>query len=226
MYVRHGEPADKVIGLMYGMMPNETWVYQRADGNLLLHYSSGGQASDGADAGRKYDEGGDIEDYRLVPSVFDLRGDGRYAHPDMVLSSRAQAGGRVQQTPGLGPLRAGPGHGRGTRHWEASIAVGTMTDDNPLTFESTARGRGGSGRRGTIREPKPPLGGVRHSGNRRGCGRRAPAIPFRLRLSVFGPAGAVAVTDTSLLLHLPRGIQPGGLAVGSIAVPVPPGDWT
>ena len=64
IYVRHGEPAERLRPFVYGLMPNESWRFNRAEGDLLLHFSAG------------YDTngGGDLYDYRLVESVLDLRG--------------------------------------------------------------------------------------------------------------------------------------------------------
>jgi GWxTD domain-containing protein len=60
VYVRFGEPQLRVSTTTFGAGPNESWRYQRADGDLLLHFGSqkGG--------------GGDLQDYRLKPSVFAL----------------------------------------------------------------------------------------------------------------------------------------------------------
>ena len=64
VYVRHGEPAVRLKPFVFGLMPNETWRYGRADGDMLFHFSAGYDGSGG----------GDLYDYRLVESVLDLRG--------------------------------------------------------------------------------------------------------------------------------------------------------
>ncbi|MBA3522762.1 MAG: GWxTD domain-containing protein, partial [Gemmatimonadales bacterium] len=77
IYVRHGEPAERLRPFVFGLMPNETWRYARAEGDLLFHFSAGGDDS----------SGGDLYDYRLVESVLDLHGAGA-APPDQLLLSR------------------------------------------------------------------------------------------------------------------------------------------
>ncbi len=60
VYVRYGEPSAKVLTVTYGIQPNETWTYRRADGDYLLHFAA--------------NPGGDIHDYRLIPSVASIGG--------------------------------------------------------------------------------------------------------------------------------------------------------
>ena len=60
VYVRYGDPSDRVLTVTFGIAPNETWTYRRADGDFLLHFAG--------------NEGGDIHDLRLVPSVTDIDG--------------------------------------------------------------------------------------------------------------------------------------------------------
>ena len=60
VYIRYGEPSDRVFTVTFGIRPNETWTYRRADGDFLLHFAA--------------NEGGDIHDLRLVPSVTDIEG--------------------------------------------------------------------------------------------------------------------------------------------------------
>lgn len=60
VYVRYGEPRDKIITVTYGIQPNETWTYPRADGDFLLHFAA--------------NAGGDIHDHRLIRSIMDIGG--------------------------------------------------------------------------------------------------------------------------------------------------------
>jgi tetratricopeptide (TPR) repeat protein len=60
VYIRYGDPSDRVLTITFGIRPNETWTYRRADGDFLLHFAA--------------NEGGDIHDLRLVPSVTDIEG--------------------------------------------------------------------------------------------------------------------------------------------------------
>lgn len=60
VYVRYGEPQTVVKTVTMWIYPNETWVYKRADGDLLLHFAA--------------NWGGDIHDMRLIPSVTAIDG--------------------------------------------------------------------------------------------------------------------------------------------------------
>ena len=41
IYIRQGEPAERLRPFVFGAMPNESWQYVRAEGDLLFHFSSG-----------------------------------------------------------------------------------------------------------------------------------------------------------------------------------------
>jgi GWxTD domain-containing protein len=126
VYVRHGEPTERLRPLLLNAMPNETWRYARPDGDLVLHFSAGGGTSSG------FNEGGDLYDYRLVGSVYDIRGDGM-STDDLLLS-------RAEIDPVFARLRnAGPY----TQRWVAreeralstgSLIVATTTDSDVLHF--------------------------------------------------------------------------------------------
>ncbi len=60
VYVRYGEPQSVVKTVTMWIYPNETWVYKRADGDLLLHFAA--------------NWGGDIHDMRLIPSITAIDG--------------------------------------------------------------------------------------------------------------------------------------------------------
>lgn len=60
VYLRYGPPDQRVATVTFDIMPNETWRYHRADGDLLLHFAA--------------NHGGDIRDYRLVPSIASVEG--------------------------------------------------------------------------------------------------------------------------------------------------------
>jgi GWxTD domain-containing protein len=55
VYLRYGEPDERAATVTFDIQPNQTWVYRRADGDFLLHFAA--------------NAGGDIRDYRLVPSI-------------------------------------------------------------------------------------------------------------------------------------------------------------
>ncbi len=60
VYLRYGPPDQRAATVTFDIMPNETWRYHRADGDLLLHFAA--------------NPGGDIRDYRLIPSLADVEG--------------------------------------------------------------------------------------------------------------------------------------------------------
>ena len=64
IYIRQGEPTERLRPFVFGTMPNESWRYAHAEGDLLFHFSAGYDSSGG----------GDLYDYRLVQSVLDLQG--------------------------------------------------------------------------------------------------------------------------------------------------------
>jgi len=80
IYVRHGEPATRLKPFVFRLMPNETWRYSRADGDLLFHFSAGYDPASG---------GGDLYDYRLVESVLDLHGAGEAPRDQLLLSRQS-----------------------------------------------------------------------------------------------------------------------------------------
>jgi GWxTD domain-containing protein len=76
IYVRHGPPTAKSLytGTTERLDPNESWLYERADGDLIFHFVA-----------RE-----DVQDFRLVESVFDILGYSR--------AVAVQTGGLAQDT--------------------------------------------------------------------------------------------------------------------------------
>ncbi|MFI5235182.1 MAG: tetratricopeptide repeat protein [Gemmatimonadales bacterium] len=58
IYIRHGEPSERASAHGTGLEPNESWRYERPDGDLIFHFVA-----------RE-----DVQDYRLVGSLFDILG--------------------------------------------------------------------------------------------------------------------------------------------------------
>jgi GWxTD domain-containing protein len=208
VYVRHGEPVERLRPFVFGLMPNESWRYARAEGDLLLHFSAG------------YDEngGGDLYDYRLVQSVLDLRG-AAAAPPDQLMLSRQSVSpvyGRMLNWGRYGRARA---RARERGIGQASIAVGTETDSYELQFA----------------RPLPALADLVAVGERDGRGLThlvlaVPAsalrggAPLRVRLVALdaGDRPAVAL-DTALDVGSP---EPGRYYVGRVELPLRAGTWT
>jgi GWxTD domain-containing protein len=142
IYLRHGEPDRRATFAHVDVDPNESWLYLRADGNLIFHFVASS----------------DIQDYKLVESLPDVLGldialrlqagdQSLTADPDApvpglpetvegLFESRVALAAVYQQ------LAAGQFTGRDRllsaerRAGERSIAVGTTTDRFPLSFSS------------------------------------------------------------------------------------------
>ena len=119
VYLRQGEPDEIIHPVLAGMMPNETWVYRRGEGDLLLHFKGGGA----------YTVGGDIQDYRLVRSIFEL-GAGSDAQIEMLLASRADLLDVYAKFLNWGQYARARAADREQEIVEGSIEVATVTDAN------------------------------------------------------------------------------------------------
>src|SRR5690606_32800359 len=122
----HGEPTQGIRPVLFTVMPNESWRYDRADGDFVFHFGAGV----------------DIQDYRLVESVIDILGTcssspARRPPPasDVWLS-------REHLDPMYRKLAAWGGSDAGRRLameereiGAASLAVGTTTDSHELRFD-------------------------------------------------------------------------------------------
>jgi len=217
IYVRHGEPAERLRPFVFGLMPNETWRYARADGDLLFHFSSGGDET----------SGGDLYDYRLVESVLDLHG-ASDAPLDQLLLSRQTLSPVYGRMLNWGPYGSAHARGRERRIGQVSIAVGTSTDSYELQFGRQLAAVGNLIAVG--RRPDGGLGqfvfAVGQSGTtaiREPSGMR---YPVRVRLAVLDRSQhAIAYLDSTLVLHLSRPLDPGQYLIGRVELPLPPGLW-
>ena len=203
VYVRQGEPDQRLQPLLFGLMPNETWLYRRPDGDLLLHFSAGGDRT----------EGGDLSDYRLVPSVFDLRGN--RTPQDMLIASRFPVSTLYQKIMSWGP------YGRSRmvreeREWgERSAETGTRTDAFELHFvepleahmDLVAVGREGTRTRLQLIYGLPAVAG---------------GTTVRFRIALFDSTGRVErwLNDSALT----EAMGDGGSG-GRFEVSMPPGPW-
>jgi GWxTD domain-containing protein len=216
IYVRHGEPATRLRPFVFGLMPNETWRYGRADGDLLLHFSAG------------YDEsgGGDLYDYRLVESVMDLRG-ASDAPKDQLLLSRQQLSPVYGRMLNWGPYGAARARGRERGIGRASIDYGTTTDTYELQFARRLTAWADLVAVGT-REGRPlahfvfaidPAGRTPNGGGA--------TYPVRARVVALDASDhAVAHADTTLVFRLDRPIGRGQYLIGRVELPLPAGSWT
>lgn len=223
VYIRHGEPTDRAAYNAPGLHPNESWRYARADGDLVFHFIA-----------RE-----DVQDYKLVESLFDVLG---FANTvalqtaDDGAASNAMAEqlmlSREQLAPIYGRLQSA---GRGStaryqteerRAGQNSIEVGTTSDSYELRFpgELTVRtqvlgvGRDSAGPQvqiayaigGDELEPVAVTRGYLYS--------------IRARFVATDAAGrVVAALDTVRHFVAPAPVPDTEHLVGRLSVPVPGG---
>lgn len=221
IYVRHGAPTDRLRPFVFGLMPNESWRYRLADGDLVFHFSAG---YDG-------DGGGDLYDYRLVASVLDLRG-AADAPRDQLLLSRHSLSPLYARMLNWGPNGSARAAGRERELGGASIAAGTSSDSyerqypRPLAAHADLIAVGRTG--------KAALGQLVFAVADSAAGRPtagAAGFPVRARLVVVDDREhAVATLDTTLTARLTA--RPAGRAgrqrwlVGRAELVLPLGRWS
>jgi GWxTD domain-containing protein len=217
IYIRHGEPSTRLRPFVFGAMPNESWKYSRADGDLLLHFSGGFDGNGG----------GDLYDYRLVQSVLDLRGAADAPRDQLLLSRQSLSPAYARM---LNWGRYGAAHARALERsiGAASIMVGTTTDSYELQFprrlglvaDLIAVGRNSEGRlahfvfgiRAREIAPSPIAGGAEYR--------------VRARLVAIDRSNRpVASLDTTVVLRYPRTLGPGEFVVGRAELVLPSGKW-
>jgi GWxTD domain-containing protein len=217
IYVRHGEPAERLKPFVFGLMPSESWRYARADGDLLFHFSSGADQNGG----------GDLYDYRLVESVLDLHG-ASDAPTDQLLLSRQSLTPLYSKMLNWGPY--GVAHARAEERGigRASIEYGTTTDSYELQFQHrllvlanlVAIGHGSTGpiAHFVFAVASPDSGGAAMKAG----GRYA----VRVRVAAFDAAGRVAGSlDTLVTVEAPRTLSPSEYLLGRAEIALPPGRW-
>jgi GWxTD domain-containing protein len=218
IYIRQGQPAERLRPFVFGVMPNESWRYARAEGDLLLHFSAG---YDGT-------SGGDLYDYRLVQSVLDLRG-AEDAPRDQLILSRQSLSPLYSRMLNWGAYGSANARARERNIGVTSISVGTTTDSYELQFArrlgavadlvAVGRGPGGSlahfvfgiAAPGTSAQPAP--GAVEY--------------PVRVRLVILDrQEQAVAHLDTVVTIQLPQSLSQKEYLVGRAELTLPPGRWS
>ena len=218
IYVRQGEPATRLRPFIFGAMPNESWRYERADGDLLFHFSSG------------YDEngGGDLYDYRLVQSVLDLRG-AADAPRDQLILSRQSLSPIYSRMLNWGRFGAANEQARERNIGIESIQLGTTTDNNELRFKH---------RLGAVADLIAVgyrsgqslahfVFGIEARGTAWRQGQDGIDYPVRVRLVALDRHDrAVATVDTSLLVHVRQPLSKKQFVVGRAELRLPPGRWT
>jgi GWxTD domain-containing protein len=224
VFIRHGEPDDRVSFTQAGVEPNESWHYRRGGRDIILHFAA--RQTPG--------------DYRLVESVLDVSdargyiaaGSASRSAPvtssgsEQLIRSRAALNSIYQQLPGGRPAQVADFLARERELGREGIRVGTLSDSYTLRFplELNAWGSvvvaGGSGAEPALQvlfaipgyaiEPATGTAGV--------------VYPVRVRFVALDSIGAVAASiDTVLRLEPGDRIAANRTLTGRVAVPVRPG---
>ena len=223
IYIRHGEPSSRASYAAPGLEPNESWRYSRPDGDLIFHFMA-----------RE-----DVQDYKLVESLFDvlgfsnalaLRGGlaGSEGDPmaQQLLLSREQLAPIYGRLQAAGRISTGRYQNEERQVGQESIALGTTTDSYELRFpeelkvksEVLAVGRDSTGSQiqiayavaGSTLEPVLVTRGYLYS--------------VRVRFVATDRFGRVAAAlDTTRHFVAPAPVPDGEHLVGRVAVPVHPG---
>ncbi len=220
MYIRHGMPDDTAAALRAGACPNVSWLYRRADGNLIFHFV----ARENPD------------DWRLVETLANAGGE-RGASTRVSQAGPAKrcapidglAESRAELDPMYRRLAVSDNH----RNWQRELdfttrsrEVGTTTDSDQLQFgdvlgvawraygllgEGPGRGRilvlSSVAAEDLVPISQQPLG-----------------YGFRMRLVARSGPQAIEV-DTVRRLAVREAPQPGQMLTFATELPVAAGDW-
>jgi len=225
IYVRHGNPDQRLQFNVPGIEPNESWRYQREGGDLIFHFLA-----------RQ-----DVQDFRLVESVFDILGfaNAMQARDSGDVNAFVQTEALVRSREPLSPLysrmlSAGRGGGAAMQVQERaagrrSIAIGTQTDSWPLRFPKALEGTlfvaaAGADSIG----PKIQLAfAVPASALTPDSIAAGYVHDFRMRATVLALDGTLVATLDTLRRFLTKGEVPSGEQMLARApIRVPPGRYT
>ena len=219
IYIRHGEPADRVQLTTLGVEPNESWRYVRAEGDLVLHYVA------------RHDP----NVFRLVESLLDVAETGEVSNPSTRdLVSRGQEA-LLRSREMISPVyrrerRASPERGRDFVLAERamsrqSLRTATTTDSYRPRYASALSARADYA-----------LFGVDSSGARLHIAYAVPFVqaraswlgagveyPLRLRLSAFTEAGEVVAMIDSVARPISSEVFGERWLAGTFSVSVPAG---
>ena len=223
IYIRHGEPSSRASYAAPGLEPNESWRYSRPDGDMIFHFMA-----------RE-----DVQDYKLVESLFDvlgfsnalaLRGGlaGSEGDPmaQQLLLSREQLAPIYGRLQAAGRISTGRYQTEERAVGQTSIALGTTSDSYELRFpeeltassEVLAVGRDSTGTQvqiayaiaGSTLEPVMVTRGYLYS--------------VRVRfVATDRYQKVVASLDTTRHFVAPAPVPSDEHLVGRVSVPVPPG---
>ena len=227
IYIRHGEPTERASLAGESVPLNQSWRYDRPEGELLFHFVA-----------RE-----DVQDYKLVESIYDILGfdaavalRSGQATPTLHDQAAALILSRERLSPLYGRLIAAGGAGtigmmdRERRVGQRSIAVGTRTDSYGLHFDvplqdarwevlSAGEEGGHSVVHLTWAVPGRSLRAVASS--------RGTLYPVRIRFSLTDivTGRVVAAVDSTTLFVSSGDVPRGEWLVGRIGVAAPPGRY-
>jgi GWxTD domain-containing protein len=223
IYIRHGEPSSRASYAAPGLEPNESWRYDRADGDMIFHFIA-----------RE-----DVQDFKLVESLFDVLGfsdaiklQGQAggavdnAMAEQLMLSREQLSPIYRRLHGAGRAGTGRYQNEERRVGQESIALGTTSDSYELRFpqelkaraEVLAVGSDSTGPQvqiayaiaGPSLEPVTVTRGYLYS--------------IRVRFVATDRQGRVVSSlDTTRHFVAPAPVPPGEHLVGRVGAPVPHG---
>jgi GWxTD domain-containing protein len=225
IYIRHGEPTSRASYAAPGLEPNESWRYSRPDGDMILHFMA-----------RE-----DVQDYKLVESLFDVLGfsnalalrgglSGSEGDPvaQQLLLSREQLAPIYGRLFAAGRISTGRYQTEERQVGQESIALGTSSDSYELRFpeelkarsEVLAVGRDSTGTQvqiayaidGSTLEPVMVTRGYLYS--------------VRVRFVATDRMGRVAASlDTTRHFVSPAPVPDDEHLVGRVTVPLAPGHF-
>ncbi|HSN16166.1 MAG TPA: GWxTD domain-containing protein, partial [Anaeromyxobacteraceae bacterium] len=227
IYIRHGEPTDRATAVGQGLPLNQSWRYARPEGDLIFHFVA-----------RE-----DVQDYKLVESIYDILGfdaavklHGGVADTATKNQAYSLLQTRERFAPIYGRLIAGGGSGTASimdkerMEGRASIALGTRTDSYLLQFEGplndvrwNSLAAGGAGDSSVVHlawaVPERSLTGVPSA--------RGLLYPVRVRYALIDLAtGKVAASvDTTTTFFSAAGVPKGEWLVGRVPLAVPAGRY-
>ena len=219
IYIRHGEPTQRIRPYLFTVMPNESWRYDRADGDFVLHFGAGV----------------DIHDYRLVESAIDVLGRCSSSPASSPPPASDVWLSREFLDPMYRKLAAWGGTDAGRRLateereiGAASLAVGTTTDSHELRFErplDVVADVVAVGRRGgrTIAHIVFGVRGGTVPGTQIDGGWR---YPVRVRIAAYGDdRRVVGYVDSTTVYRLPVPLDSTRYLFGRAELPLPAGTW-
>jgi GWxTD domain-containing protein len=226
IYIRHGEPSSRASYAAPGLDPNESWRYSRADGDLIFHFIA-----------RE-----DVQDYKLVESLFDVLGfsnavrlQGQPGGPadnavaEQLMLSREQLSPIYRRLQSTSHMSTGRYQSQERQAGHESIALGTTTDSYELRFPAELKAHSAVLAVGSD-SGKPQVQivyAIAGSSLMPVTVTRGHLYTVRVRFVAMDQRGdVVSSLDTTRYFVAPAPVPPNEHLVGRVATSVPPGRLT